>query len=315
MAILTSDIAVLIPSYKRKELTLNCLESAIANHPGEILVSEDAGDYSIVESILRLNNPVVKVFYQDKNLGLWKNHLFLLKKTSKPWIKFVQTDDSMLPGTLEKMSRHVDKSTAVVSYLPVYLDFNSNIKYKYQEQSEVLRLSAREFVKRAAIRGNELGRPSNNLYRKACMNLGEEDWLNEMSCDYSANLIVGSKGDVVILPPGDIITGIHSDQDIHKQDFSLAFKRWLNTLNYLNCKGKTDLKKSISIVSLVEFVAQHRNFFGYLKTKRNPFKGFKTADYWQLVTSTSFKSFIFEFRKVLLFYKWKYQQQTKIKVD
>ena len=314
MAMNSSNVSVLIPSFKNKELTLECIQSAILNDPGEIMISEDSGDRSLEEAVSKLDHPNIKFYYQTKNLGLWKNHRFLLRKATKPLIKFMQMDDLLFPGALKAMCDHITENTTVVSCLPIYRDLETGYQYKNRHETKPIRLSSIEFLERVGTKGNELGRPSNNLYRRDVLLLNEEAWDNEMSCDYVANVVAGSQGEVVMLPPQYIVTGIHKDQDTHQQSFGLAFRRWLNTLIYLKQFNNEAIAKAMSIVSPVEFLALHRNMMGFMRSGLNPLNGIKLRDYISLVNETVFSTIITDFKSVKEFYQWKYREQQTISI-
>lgn len=305
----TSNVSILIPSFKNKEHTLKCVEFAIKNNPGEIIVSEDAGDKTLISDLEKLKCTRLKFFFQEKNLGLWKNHLFLLKQATKPWIKLMQSDDLLLPGALKKMCENIGENTAIVSYLPIYRNLSTGEDITIHRHTRILKFNSKEFVSRIAEKGNELSRPSNCLYRANLLSHDEEAWRNDMSCDFVINAMAGSKGEVIILPPGGVITGVHYNQDGAKQTYALQLARWLNTLTYIRKNGSNEVIKSFNILSLVEFYAMHRVFIGYFKNRQHLINGMAFKEYFRLWQLTKFSTILSNPKLVWRYFKFKYKGQ------
>ena len=103
MGVEEKQVSILIPAYKRVKMTVNTVKIALSTGAGEIIVSENDPGTNINEYLKEFNDPRLIVIRQTQNIGLWKNHLALMKLATKPWIKFIHTDDELLPGALKYM--------------------------------------------------------------------------------------------------------------------------------------------------------------------------------------------------------------------
>src|SRR6516165_1213862 len=103
MPIRGADVAILIPAFGRKDQTICAVRTALASSAGEIVVSLDTDPDQIARELTAIQETRLRVVLQLRRLGLWRNHLVLLRETGYPFVKFLQTDDRLLPGGLEKL--------------------------------------------------------------------------------------------------------------------------------------------------------------------------------------------------------------------
>src|SRR4051794_19839314 len=114
MGLPESDVSILIPSYRRPAMTRKAVELALMTGAGEILVSDDASGDGTVEALADLRDFRLRIVTQPKNLGLWPNHLALLRMATRPWAKFLQNDDWLEVGGLARMVEEIGPQTSVV---------------------------------------------------------------------------------------------------------------------------------------------------------------------------------------------------------
>jgi glycosyltransferase involved in cell wall biosynthesis len=269
------DISILIPSYKRPKMTLKAVKSALATNAGEIIVSEDDPGTDIFKHLEGIRDSRLKMYLQPQNLGLWKNHLFLLKVASKPWIKFLQTDDFITPDCLTRMCEAVTEQTSVVSALSISYDLDTSVTRKEEITDKVHTWKYPGYLDRIKIVGNELGRPSNCLFRADLIDKSEEAWRNDQSGDLIMNVIAAANGDVVILPEGFVFIGSHEGQDMFVQSFQLIVTRLKNSLIYLRNKNINKINDFVRVYGFVELIGIFRIMLSNIKRgKRFVYKGF-----------------------------------------
>lgn len=256
-----TSVAILIPAYGRVGMTLKAIRCALATGAGEVIVSEDASGEDVSE-LGRINDQRYRFVEQPGNLGLWRNHLALLRLTEKKWIKFLQTDDSMTPDCLRTMCAAVGPETTLASALPVYRDLDTGETESRYELEAPLRWPAGEYVDRMARVGNEPGRPSYTLFRRDALLDTEEAWRNDMSCDLTANAVAASRGEVVLLPPGGVTCGIHAARDGALQSFELLARRLAESLAFLSAYPDARVQRFASIYGAIETLGLLRTFIG-----------------------------------------------------
>ena len=310
MAVAEEQVSVLIPAYKRPEMTLATVQAALATGAGEVIVSEDDPGTDINEYLKNFNDRRLIVIRQTKNQGLWKNHLVLLKMATKPWIKFIQTDDELLPGALKAMCDHADPETAIVSALPLYKDLGKNTMWKVRSEiDKPTTWNSEDYMVRLLTRGNELGRPSYSLVRADVIERSEQAWENNRSCDLIMNVIASSKGKVVLLPQGYVVTGLHESQDGATQSYQLKFERLYNSLAYLNRYDKR-FRDFVSIYGAVEFEYMVKVFFATIRRKKNPFYLNLIPGYLKLLTILRPASLFKYLPQIKLYHRHKFDKNT-----
>ena len=295
-------------------MTVRAVESALACGAGEVLVSEDASGEDI-SALRRFSDPRYRFVEQPTNLGLWRNHLALLRLTERRWIKFLQTDDGMAPDCLQTMCAAVGPETTLVSMLPVYLDLDTGKTEHRYEMSEPLRWPAGEYVDRMAQVGNEPGRPSYTLCRRDVLLETEEAWRNDMSCDLAANVIAASKGEVVLLPPGGVTCGSHPGRDGLNQSFDLLASRLVNTLKFLARQPDPRIRRFLSVYGTVETLGIMRVFVGKCRRGHRPPLSQLTKHITTLLRTIGIRQMCRHAAATRIYYRYKYTQQTPIKIQ
>lgn len=256
------DVGVLIPAHGRIAMTVQAAQSALAAGAGEVIVSEDASGEDVAGALAALHDSRLRVVVQPSNLGLWRNHLALLHMTQRPWIKFLQTDDTLAPDSLRQMCEVVTADTTMVSALPIYRDLDTGREDRRYRLDEPLRWPSGGYVHRMAQVGNEPGRPSYTLFRRDALRLTEEAWRNDMSCDLVANVLAAAQGEVVLLPPGPVFCGQHPGRDAVNQSFDLLADRLIHAMEYLAAEPNDRIRRFVSVYGTVETFGLLRIFGG-----------------------------------------------------
>jgi glycosyltransferase involved in cell wall biosynthesis len=102
------NISVCIPTYNQSSYLERSIRSAFhqTNQPGEIIVCDDCSTdntRTILEN-LKLEIPILKVFYQPVNVGISKNVDKCLRLATGEFILRLDSDDLVYPDYLEKLS-------------------------------------------------------------------------------------------------------------------------------------------------------------------------------------------------------------------
>ncbi|MFT5511185.1 MAG: glycosyltransferase involved in cell wall biosynthesis, partial [Hyphomicrobiaceae bacterium] len=122
MPIEQTDISVLIPTYRYRDKVVRAVESALASDAGEIVVVDDCGRDGTIERLAAYSDPRLRIYENAYNMGLWENHLQALGMATRPWIKFIQADDYLLPGGLMAFADGAGDGVTVVFGVPTVRD-------------------------------------------------------------------------------------------------------------------------------------------------------------------------------------------------
>lgn len=104
-------VSIAIPTWNRRDLLRTTLASARAQtyEPFEIVVSDNASDDGTVEMVRELakEDDRIRLFVNDTNIG-GMNYLAALKRCRGDYIKFLNSDDLISPGTVEQLAAALD---------------------------------------------------------------------------------------------------------------------------------------------------------------------------------------------------------------
>jgi hypothetical protein len=270
VAILEPDVAILVPAFGRREQTMKAVRAALASSAGEVVVSLDTDPDRLSCDLEAVQDVRLRVVVQPHRLGLWPNHLALLRETRRPFVKFLQTDDWLLPGGLRTLCEAVDEGTSVVSGLPYYQNLETQVAWRLKTPTAPGRWTSADFLRRAEVAGNELGRPSYTLFRRDAVPATEEVWRDDVSVDWAVNLVAAGHGDVVLVPHGTVVCGVHDAQDGATQSPALVARRLVNTLELLSNNFGTRFYRIVSYQAASAVVLLARNAVGLVARGRTP---------------------------------------------
>jgi len=106
------DVSIIIVSYNTKELLTKCLESikvSTKNLKAEIFVVDNNSWDGTVKEIKK-NFPSVKLVANKKNLGFAKANNLAIKKAKGKYLLILNPDTILMPDTLTKMKKFMDKN-------------------------------------------------------------------------------------------------------------------------------------------------------------------------------------------------------------
>ncbi len=261
-----SDVSILIPTYKPASYLRTAIESALSTSAGEIIVSiNDAINYPADNYLEGFSDERLKIVRQTQQLGPWGNHLALLLLSTKPWIKFLHDDDKIMPSFLKTMVAYADEQVSVVASLELCQDIKTGLVHLGFQLKEPRRWDSNDYMKRILVVGNELSCPSFPLFRRDAIDFSPRAWLNAMNCDFACNVIAASRGDVVLLPPGGIISGDHENRGSKTQGLAMFISSLISTTNYLERQSDQRVAKAGRIYGCVGYLGLFRVIIGAIR--------------------------------------------------
>lgn len=243
MPVPESDISILIPTYRYRDKVGRAVESALASGAGEIIITDDCSGDGTMELLARYDDPRLQIYENARNLGLWENHLAALGHATKPWIKFIQADDYLLPEGLAAYAAAADPGVSVVWSCAVVKDEETGGLMQYNDLDAPRRLDGEALLETCIYMGWLLGSPSHMMVRSDAIELDAAAWETGISADVVLGTVAAAQGAVALLPPGAIGQGSHSRQDAKTQGQRRGLQRLVTTSAYLHARPEPALRR------------------------------------------------------------------------
>lgn len=243
MPIAESDISILIPTYRYRDKVVRAVQSALDSGAGEIIVTDDRSGDGTIERLAEFTDPRLTVIENERNLGLWENHLQALSLATRPWIKFIQADDYLLPGGLAAYAAAVSEGVSVVFASPMVKDDTTGEVWYTYEVRTPRRVTPAELQEAMLYSGWMLGSPSHVMLRADVIERTPEVWRTTISADLVVGAIAAARGDTVIIPSGAIGQGAHALQDTNTQKAAMGLERAVTSLAYLRRRPEPGLRR------------------------------------------------------------------------
>lgn len=111
------ELAVAITTFNRAHLVGRAIESVVGqNWPAvEIMVVDDASTDD-TQAVVRSRYPQVRYIRQEKNRGVCAARNLALQKASRPWLLFLDDDDTLVPHALARLAALVDNFPSAMNY-------------------------------------------------------------------------------------------------------------------------------------------------------------------------------------------------------
>jgi hypothetical protein len=109
-----SRVSIVIPTYRRVDLLLETLESAMAQDaaiPCEIVIvsnDDDAGNSAIVSRLPREPRHMLRMYANDRNIGMFPNWNRGIELARGQWITILNDDDVLHPDFMTVMMQRID---------------------------------------------------------------------------------------------------------------------------------------------------------------------------------------------------------------
>lgn len=310
MSIQESDIAILIPTYKYRDKVVRAVRSALASGAGEIIVVDDCSNDGTLEALACFNDPRLQVTANDRNYGLWENHLLALQRANRPWIKFLQADDHLLPSGLRQYAAVASHDVSIVSGTPVMYDHESGRSWQTYSLNAPVKLTWSAFFDLSLRFGNFVGTPSYVMLRADAIERDPELWRRNISADMVVGAIAASKGLVAVLPAGAICHGVHPLQDAKTQRSALSLDRAARSFAYLRAYGNPQLRDLANFWNVLSFKPHLRTLArGLLRREARTTQLLDPA--WRLVSDMSQEDWSFTVRNIrALTDVWSYRRSA-----
>ena len=237
------EISILIPTYRYAGKVGRAVMSALASGAGEIVVLDDHSRDGTLERLARYTDPRLRVIENPRTLGLWENHRAALDYAARPWIKFLQADDYLLPGGLAAYAGAAAPGVTVVWGCALVRDDVTGAVMQYHDLPGPRRLTGAALLEASLAGGWLLGSPSHMMLRADAVPRDAAAWRTEISADVVMGAVAAAAGDVALLPPGAIGQGAHAGQDAKTQGHRRGLRRMVATSAYLAARPEPVLRR------------------------------------------------------------------------
>jgi glycosyltransferase involved in cell wall biosynthesis len=150
-------VSVCVVTYNQEKYIAQCLQSLVdqeTDFPFEVIVSDDCstdGTSDIVLDFAHRYPNIIKPILHQKNIGAYKNFIFVHQQAVGEYIAHVDGDDYALPGKLLVQSRYLDAhpQCQITWHQMMILDGVSNIIYPQlfdEDKLVILKLRAEDIV-------------------------------------------------------------------------------------------------------------------------------------------------------------------------
>jgi hypothetical protein len=259
MPILENNISIIIPTYRYHDKVVRAVRSALASGAGEIIVIDDCSKDGTIEILAEIRDSRLKVIENPVNLGLWENHLAGLLLSTRPWIKFLQADDYLTDGALAVFAQAADEDVSVVWSCPVMEEESTGERTLHLQINQSWRLNSDEIFKLCHKVGWVLGRPSDVLIRADCIERDPAAWVTEISADFVTGIIAATRGDVVMLPAGNVVNVNHDAQDTRTQGAGKGLVRMVQSEQFLLARHEADIVRFAKEWAAINLFVATRN--------------------------------------------------------
>lgn len=256
------DISILIPTYRYAGKVGRAVMSALASGAGEIVVLDDHSRDGTLQRLARYRDPRLRVIENPRTLGLWENHRAALGYATRPWIKFLQADDYLLPGGLAAYAGAAAAGVTVVWGCALVRDDVTGAVMQYHDLAAPRRLTGADVLEASLAGGWLLGSPSHMMLRLDALPLEAAAWRTEISADVVMGAVAAAAGDVALLPPGAIGQGAHAGQDARTQGHRRGLRRMVATSAYLAARPEPVLRRFAALWAAMNRRAALRTALG-----------------------------------------------------
>ena len=120
-------VSIIMPSYNTAEYIMDSITS-VRNQTyknWELLIVDDCSTDTTKEIMAKINDPRIKIFYNERNSGAAVSRNRALREAKGQWIAFLDSDDLWMPDKLEKQIKFMEDNEYAFSYTN-YEEINSN---------------------------------------------------------------------------------------------------------------------------------------------------------------------------------------------
>jgi glycosyltransferase involved in cell wall biosynthesis len=203
-------LSVLITAYNREKYISEAIESILHSsfpHFELIIVDDASTDHTVsIARSFEKNDNRIKVFVNEKNVGDYPNRNIAASYAKGKYLKYVDSDDSIYPHTLQLMVDAMEKfPTAAFGFCDCK---PGNYNYPvFYTGSQALR---KHFFNKGLL----LAGSSNTIIRRNCFEAAGGFSITRYISDYEAWLNLCLNYDVLLLPPNLVKIRLHAGQEL-----------------------------------------------------------------------------------------------------
>ncbi len=228
-------ISICVPTYNGESYLRQCLESCVNQdfRDFEVIICDDGStDNSVaINTEFSQKYPFIRLFHNEKNLGLVGNWNKCMELASGQWIKFLFQDDVMLPNALQCFYENMDAGINLLvckRNFELPSDATEAQKRYYSEEVRTLentgRYNSAKFTPESLstiaaqnISLNFIAEPSLTLFKKEVVKeVGQFDDELKQICDLEFFLRVGSIYGLKYIPEKLCMFRIHAGSTTEK---------------------------------------------------------------------------------------------------
>ncbi len=260
-------VSVCIPAYNNAAYIKETIDSILGQTYSnlELVICDDRSKDDTVKVIEAIKDDRIKLFQNEKNLGMSGNWNHCLSKCSGEFIKLICADDMLAPDCLKKeVQALIDHPSAVLAESDTRLfDLNGKPKGFYKRYKTSGLTDGKKIARAGLFVKNYFGAPLANTFRKSSLKKagGFDSWYTYI-LDYDFWVKLACMGDVYIIHEplnyfrvrndsntGEVMAGDKTD-DYVKEHIHLL-KKYREELQL----SKADMRKSVRIRKLRNFAA------------------------------------------------------------
>jgi len=197
-------VSICIPAYNNagyiKETIDSILNQTYKNI--ELVIVNDNSTDNTVEVIESIKDDRIKLYHNEKNLGMSGNWNRCLSLCTGEYIKLVCADDMLVPDCIEKeVNAFIENpDVMLVESDTLRVDMNGTPKGTYKRYSESGRVSGKEISRKGFFIADLFGAPLANLFKRSDYErLGGFDTDFVYILDYEFFMRFACEGDIYII--------------------------------------------------------------------------------------------------------------------
>lgn len=259
--------SVCIPAYNNAAYIKETIDSVLSQtYPNlELVICDDKSKDDTVKVVENIKDDRIKLYKNEKNLGMAGNWNNCLSKCSGEFIKLICADDMLAKDCLEKeVKALMENPSAVLAESDTKLfDLNGKPKGFYKRYKESGLVNGKKIARAGFFVKNYFGAPLANTFRRSALGQtgGFDTWYTYI-LDYDFWVQLACMGDVYIIHEplnyfrvrndsntGEVMAGDKTDAYV-KEHIHLVnkFKKALKLTD-------SDIKRSVCIRKLRNFAA------------------------------------------------------------
>lgn len=214
-------ISVCIPAFNAAEYLRQAVESVLAqSHRNfEIVIVDNCSTdqtVALVDVLVKESNGCIRFYKNDRNIGLVGNLNKCLEYANGVYIKFLMSDDILLPGCLEQMATGLDtnQSVTLVASSRLIIDEHGRELSISRYSNTTVVISGKRAITECLFGRNYIGEPTAVMFRKSDLKGGfREDMPQVLDMDMWFRLM--ESGDLLYMAEPLCAVRHHADQMTH----------------------------------------------------------------------------------------------------